>query len=152
MRRLLLAAMMFGAAQGAYAADMPDLPVLRGSLPDGLSTVRTVWQGYYVGGQASYGAVTSKPPATLNSDLNAAAPALGSASARGLGWGAFAGYNSQWDDVVIGIEGNYVHSGLDAFATSTNRGTKVTTPGIINVASTATNTTFLPRKFSIARA
>lgn len=120
MRRLLLAAMMFGAAQGAYAADMPDLPVLRGSLPDGLSTVRTVWQGYYVGGQASYGAVTSKPPATLNSDLSAAAPALGSASARGLGWGAFAGYNSQWDDVVIGIEGNYVHSGLDAFTTSTN--------------------------------
>src|SRR6478672_1504049 len=69
MRRLLLAAVIFGAAQGAYAADMPDLPVLRGSLPEGLSTVRTVWQGYYIGGQASYGSVTSKPSPSLNSDL-----------------------------------------------------------------------------------
>ena len=38
------------------------------------------------------------------------------------------------------------------FATRTKRGTKVTTPGIINVPSTATKMMFLPRKFSMARA
>ncbi len=32
MRRLVLAAAMFGMVFGAQAADMPDLPVLRGSV------------------------------------------------------------------------------------------------------------------------
>ena len=36
MRRLLLAAAMFGVVQGAQAADLPDLPVLRGAFPEGL--------------------------------------------------------------------------------------------------------------------
>ena len=38
------------------------------------------------------------------------------------------------------------------FATRTNSGTKVTTPGIISVAITARKTNFLPRKSSIASA
>jgi opacity protein-like surface antigen len=61
MRRFLLVAVMCGAASVAQAADMPDLPFLRGSLTDGLSG-KVNWQGYYVGGQASYGSPgTSKP-------------------------------------------------------------------------------------------
>ncbi len=53
MRRLLLAAVMFGAASGAQAADMPDF--LRGSVPaDRSLPPRINWQGYYVGGQGSY--------------------------------------------------------------------------------------------------
>lgn len=127
MRRLLLAAVICGAAQIAYAADMPDSSFLRGSLPEGLSTVRAVWQGFYIGGQASYGSVTSKPSPSLNSDLQDTLvppvgspspyprPVLDSASGRGTGWGAFFGYNSQWEDVVVGVEGNYIHSGLNAF-------------------------------------
>ena len=35
MRRFLLAAVMFGTAAGAQAADMPDLPILRGAFTDG---------------------------------------------------------------------------------------------------------------------
>ena len=54
MRRFVLAAMMFGAASGAHAADLPDLPVLRGSFPDGLSTTTRNWDGWYVGGQGGY--------------------------------------------------------------------------------------------------
>lgn len=129
MRRLLLAAVIFGAAQGAQAADMPDLPVLRGSLPDGLSTVRTVWQGYYVGGQAEYGSITSKPPSAINSDLQGTyiPPAglsynwqgLGPAHDNNTGFGGFAGYNSQWDDVIVGVEANYVHSQFRPLATGT---------------------------------
>jgi outer membrane immunogenic protein len=123
MRKLLLAAVIFGAAQGAYAADMPDLPVLRGSLPDGLSTVRTVWQGYYVGGQAGVGesdmnftGATRDVAARLLSGtaLESAGqvsswPLGGKSSIRGDGWGGFLGYNSQWDDVVVGVELNYMH-------------------------------------------
>ena len=55
MRRFLLVAVMCGAASVAQAADMPDLPFLRGSFTDGLSSARVNWDGFYVGGQASYG-------------------------------------------------------------------------------------------------
>jgi outer membrane immunogenic protein len=58
MRRFLLVALVCGAVTGAQAADMPDLPFLRGSFTDGLSTARVNWQGFYVGGQASYSSVT----------------------------------------------------------------------------------------------
>src|SRR3954452_16087620 len=34
---------------------------------------------------------------------------LGKQSARSSAFGAFAGYNSQWDDVVLGVEASYVH-------------------------------------------
>ena len=37
MRRFLLVAMVCGAVTGAQAADMPDLPFLRGSVTDGLT-------------------------------------------------------------------------------------------------------------------
>ena len=50
MRRFFLAAVMFGAATGAQAADMPDF--LRGSLPGGPAPTVN-WQGFYVGGQGS---------------------------------------------------------------------------------------------------
>ena len=38
MRRFLLVAVMCGAASVAQAADMPDLPFLRGSFTDGLTS------------------------------------------------------------------------------------------------------------------
>ena len=60
MRRLLLVAVMFGAASVAQAADMPDLPFLRGSFTEGLSASRPNWQGFYVGGQAGYGSSDAK--------------------------------------------------------------------------------------------
>jgi opacity protein-like surface antigen len=34
---------------------------------------------------------------------------LGKTSAHSKGYGAFAGYNWQWDDVVLGLEGSYLH-------------------------------------------
>src|SRR3974390_256213 len=53
MRRFLLLAMICGAVSGAHAADLPDMPILRGT--QGLSTPTVNWQGFYVGGQAGYG-------------------------------------------------------------------------------------------------
>lgn len=55
MRRLLLVAVMCGAVTGAQAADMPDLPFLRGSFTEGLSSSSVNWNGVYVGGHAAYG-------------------------------------------------------------------------------------------------
>jgi outer membrane immunogenic protein len=123
MRRLLLAAVMFGAVQGARAADLPDLPVLRGAFPEGLTAARANWQGYYVGGQAgvgrsdmNFGGSTRTIASQLLNGTGIEAgggvaewPLLGKASQSGNGWGGFVGYNSQWDDVVIGVELSYMH-------------------------------------------
>ena len=129
MRRFLLAAMMFGAVSGAQAADMP---FLRGAFTDGLTSSKVNWQGFYIGGQAGYGSSdenfngsTSNMIAALiaNNVIQEMGVSqwnlgLGKASARNSGFGAFAGYNSQWDDVVIGVEGSYLHGNFGGSATA----------------------------------
>jgi outer membrane immunogenic protein len=121
MRRFLLAVMIFGAVSGARGADMPDIPILRGT--QGLSSARVNWQGFYVGGQAGLGTsdmnfanVTQSLAAQLLFDTaidNAGGVSgwpLGSkTSTHGNGWGGFVGYNSQWDDVVLSAELSYMH-------------------------------------------
>jgi outer membrane immunogenic protein len=120
MRRLLLAAMMFGAASGAQAADMPDF--LRGSLPGGPAPTVN-WQGFYVGGQGSWGGSNmnfARGNDNLSTGLLAYSqlssidevPGLEKSSSTSAGFGAFAGYNWQWSDVVIGVEGSYLHQDL----------------------------------------
>ena len=122
MRRFLLVAVMCGAASVAQAADMPDLPFLRGSFTEGLSATSVNWQGFYVGGQVGYG--TSKmnftgstgpsrrahgPPEMSRSSEYRNGRLGQSADCTATGFGGFVGYNSQWDDVVIGLELNYMH-------------------------------------------
>jgi outer membrane immunogenic protein len=131
MRRLLIAAATFGSVSAAQAADMPDLPILRGAFTEGLTTTRVNWQGYYIGGQGDYGSITSKLPPGINGDMQSTfvPPAgvnynwqpLGQAHSINGGYGAFAGYNSQWDDVVVGVEANYLHGGFRAFSNSTGK-------------------------------
>jgi opacity protein-like surface antigen len=124
MRKLIIAAVMFGGVQGAQAADMPDLPILRGSFRDGVSSAPTIWEGFYIGGQAGYGSGDTKFKGS-NSDMTAGLVAntlVGSEtgvaswplsftnqSGHSEVYGGFAGYNSQWDDIVIGLEVSYVH-------------------------------------------
>ena len=139
MRRFLLAAVMFGAVSGAQAADMPDLPILRGAFTEGLTTTRVNWQGYYIGGQWGYGssdANFTRTPSTaplargllagtiIESEMGVSAwsPSnFGKVSRRSSGGGAFAGYNSQWEDVVIGVEASYLHGGFGASPTRSER-------------------------------
>jgi outer membrane immunogenic protein len=125
MRRFVLAMAMVGMACGAQAADLPDLPILRGSV-GGPRLVN--WAGFYVGGQAAYGASTTKLPASLNGDMQSTfTPPTGSYNWQPLGWasssatgyGAFAGYNWQWEDAVLGIEGNYLHNAIRSYSSST---------------------------------
>jgi opacity protein-like surface antigen len=44
--------------------------------------------------------------------------ALDNGHGNSTGYGAFAGYNSQWDDVVVGFEANYIHDGFRSVASS----------------------------------
>jgi opacity protein-like surface antigen len=108
-----------GTASVAQAADMPD--VLRGSFT--APVARTNWQGFYIGGQASYGAAdmdfTNSGQDLLKKLLNnvdveqqfniSSWPLQGKTSNQNSGFGGFAGYNAQWTDVVVGVELNYIH-------------------------------------------
>ncbi|KRR18376.1 hypothetical protein CQ14_29955 [Bradyrhizobium lablabi] len=123
MRRLLLVAVMCGAVSGAQAADMPDLPFLRGSFTEGLSRSTVNWGGAYVGAHASHGAAdmdfTNSGQDLLAKLLNnvdiesqfniSKWPLLGKAHMQNSGYGGFIGYNWQWTDAVVAIELNYTH-------------------------------------------
>jgi opacity protein-like surface antigen len=135
MRRFLLAVVMCGAAAGAQAADMPDLPALRGSFTDGLSRSSVNWQGFYIGGQGGYGA--SDASFGNNQAMTAAMLAntaiesqagvsqwelnLGKSTKQSSVYGAFTGYNWQWDDVVIGVEASYMHGSFGGDASASVR-------------------------------
>lgn len=108
-------------AQGAQAADLPDLsdlPVLRGGITE-LSHSTVNWQGAYVGGHVGYSSGTqdfSGATKSLNDfvfrntnlqDIGSNVSLLGKAHPSGTSFGGFVGWNSQWDDVVLGIEANY---------------------------------------------
>jgi outer membrane immunogenic protein len=113
-----------------------DLDVLRGSeevpaLPVGNPTF-TRWSGFYFGGDASYNysqanfSRATRPllafslrDLTLEEEVNPSSiPVLGKGSANAFGGGGFLGYNTQWQDLVIGIEGTYTHTNLNMTASS----------------------------------
>ncbi|MDX3972225.1 MAG: outer membrane beta-barrel protein [Bradyrhizobium sp.] len=114
-----MAAAMLGTVSAAHAADMPDLPVLRGGFTDGLSKTAHNWDGFYVGGNAGYttdatdfsqsvvgltnyifrDSVLQQP--TANWSL------LNKASTQGVNFGGFVGRNWQWYDAILGLEGTY---------------------------------------------
>ena len=129
MRRFLLTAVTCWIASGAWAAD---LPVLRGGFTDGLSTSSINWQGFYVGGQAGYGS-SDEHFTGSNADMIATLLdhnviqemgvsqwnlGFGGQSQRSAGYGAFAGYNWQWDDAVLGVEASYLHASFGGMASA----------------------------------
>lgn len=142
MRRLWLVAAMLGTVSAAHAADMPDLPILRGGFTDGLSSASVNWQGSYIGAQGGYGSSdenfngsTSKMMAALLADtliessmgVSSWNLGLGKASQRSSGYGAFVGYNGQWDDAVLGLEISYLHGSFGGTASASERRVSPTT-------------------------
>ena len=136
MRRLLLAAAMVGTVSAAHAADMPDLPILRGGFTDGLTSARPNWQGSYIGAQVGYGSSdenfngsTKNMMAALLADtlieqsmgVSQWNLGLGKASQRTTGYGAFVGYNAQWDDVVMGLEVSWLHGTFGGTTSASER-------------------------------
>ncbi len=158
MRRTVLAMALVAAAHGAQAADLPDLtdlPILRGGFRDGMNPGIPRWQGFYVGGQAAYGS-SDHSFNGATSDMTAQQLALttieneyqvsgwpvigGKVSHQSSAFGGFAGYNSQWDDVVLGIDASYMHGSFGASASGEMGRQFVTSDGInnnVNVTSSA---------------
>ncbi|MGE5156849.1 MAG: outer membrane protein [Gemmatimonas sp.] len=120
MRRLLLGMVLGVTMTGAQAAD---LPILRGSFTDGLTSSQVNWEGFYAGGQGGYGSSDENFSGTNTTILDALLDhnviqqmqvsqwnlGLGKQSARSSAFGGFAGYNWQWDDTVLGVEASYMH-------------------------------------------
>jgi len=131
MRKFGLAAAILGLL--STAAQAADLPVLRGGYTEGVLPSRSTWQGSYVGVQGGYGAADARMGSAnqaLLADVlrnSAVEQALQVSTwtfpqsdgfARSAVYGVFGGYNSQWDDVVLGLEASYVHGRFNALSTA----------------------------------
>jgi len=91
------------------------------------------WGGFYGGGQVGYGAsymhfsksgrgITAfDPNNTFTAPFGSVSSwvDLGTDNARAASYGGFIGYNWQWDDLILGFEGNYNHTKLFGSATAT---------------------------------
>jgi outer membrane immunogenic protein len=122
MRWVICALVVLMLPPGARAAD---LDALRGSQTVGPAYF-TNWSGFYFGGQFSYGngnanfsnatqpliAFSLRELALENEQAPSMWPVLGRTGADATGYGGFAGYNMQWQDLVLGTELNYTHSSL----------------------------------------
>ena len=139
---LLILLLILGIASPALASDY-DLPILRGSaqppapvLSVGPATF-TRWSGFYFGGNVSLGSATSDfSTATrplvefslqnLTLEEQAIIPRIFRSWQRGssvtAGGGAFLGYNTQWQDLILGVEATYTHTNLNTTASSTPLG------------------------------
>lgn len=137
MRFVLCSLMVLGIASPALAAD---LDVLRGSVPVvPVAPVTTVgpatftrWSGFYVGGdfsfnygQADFSGATQPLVALALQDTvvqqefqPSQLQALGNGANSAFGGGGFLGYNTQWQDLIVGVEANYTHTSLSMTATS----------------------------------
>lgn len=142
MRRLLLAAVMLGTVSVAHAADMPDLPVLRGSFTDGLSKTNHNWDGFYVGGHAGYSSDSSDFGQSVVGLTNyifrdsvlqeptSSWSLLSKTSTQGTHFGGFVGRNWQWYDAILSLEGTYSYfNNLKTASTGSNSLDIVNPPG-----------------------
>jgi len=136
MRRLVgVLSLLGGLLSPAFAADY-DLPVLRGSSqpPAPVVTVGpatfTRWSGIYFGGVVSYNNsnadfVDATAPlihfslrsTTLEQQAQPSTIAvLSKGSDNTVGGGAFFGYNTQWQDLILGVEATYNNTNLNTTA------------------------------------
>lgn len=131
MRSALAVVLAIGLVPAAQAADLFDMPILRGSSGPELGPPGYYrWDGFYAGVQAGYQAAkmnfgnsTGDMVAHIlrNTTLeNEARPSdwtvLPSTTTSGTSWGGFVGYNMQWENAVLGLELNYDRSGLNGSA------------------------------------
>jgi outer membrane immunogenic protein len=122
MRWVISALLVLGLVPRAFAADL-DLDVLRGSEPVG-PALYTNWTGFYVGGNVGYSdsnadfsgatqpsiAYVLRDTALENTSHPSELPVLGAADQSGLSYGGFFGYNTQWQDLMLGAEVNFQHT------------------------------------------
>jgi len=122
LRSLLCGVVLIGVAGEACAADMPDF--LRGSQTVMSAPNTRRWDGVYVGGQASYSMASTDFTTVVNAlvsfalrnsviqDQVANFTTLSKQETTNTGFGGFVGYNWQFDQAIVGVEGNYTHTSL----------------------------------------
>src|SRR5438132_184681 len=124
VRWVMCALAMVGLGRNALAAD---LDYLRGSsVVEPQYETYDRWSGFYIGAQAGYSNVqmdfTNAAASLIASILRVSTlesgghisqwPVLGRVDRRDVSWGGFMGYNSQWENVVLGVEANYNRANL----------------------------------------
>src|SRR3954451_24022653 len=117
LRRVAAAAVLsLPGLSAAQSADMPDFNSRFVGAPAPIG-----WEGMILGGQV---AVTNFNANFENTAIpSAALPLTGQQSTTGRQFGAFIGYNSQWDGVVLGAEAAY------------NKASKLSTSQTVGLAS-----------------
>jgi opacity protein-like surface antigen len=133
MCRRVCALLVFGLAVLGLAspACAQDYPFLRSSETVGPATF-TRWSGFYFGGQVGYGngnadfsnatqsvVASALRETTLEADFSVSTQLLGTANNSAPSFGGFVGYNSQWQDLIIGIEANLNRAAFSLNAPST---------------------------------
>lgn len=124
-RGLLLSTLLVsGANAGDYLRGaISDAPAYQAAPAPAASTVD--WSGFYVGGNASFntGRINTRGAGT-NLAMRAFSNLTVTDQIGGLahyqdgrdsagGFGAFVGYNMMWDDVVLGVEGEYARTAIE---------------------------------------
>ncbi|HYM98953.1 MAG TPA: porin family protein, partial [Aestuariivirgaceae bacterium] len=128
MRIAVCGFLMAALVQQAVAADAP-FPILRGTQTYEVGPPAYFrWEGVYGGVQAGAGTSNmnfSEAPnaiiahalrqSTLEAEFNVSKwPVLTGVDTRSPSVGGFIGYNTQFEDVVLGVEGNYNRTSLTA--------------------------------------
>jgi len=132
MRWVICALFALAVAPSAYAGDFD---ILRGMQPVGPSNFYN-WSGFYVGGQIGFGNATGDFSNATSSSIAyilrdtaleyefspSSYPVLRTANDDRMSFGGFVGYDTQWQDLVLGIEANYTQSQYSLNAPGTQIG------------------------------
>jgi len=144
MRKIFLSLLVMTAAGTAQGADL-DYDYLRGADYDPPPAVALIdWSGVYFGGHGGYTAGSfAQRKATqsalanyffardIESEFNVSGlVSFPGSRGRGASFGAFAGYNLQFGDTVVGLEADYTHTNQTTQSTySISRAYTTTTTG-----------------------
>jgi len=137
VRWVLCAVLLCAFAPSAAAQEFG--PALRGSESVG-QPIRPKWSGFYFGGDVAFGSgnanfsnATQSPLAyalrdtVVEADFNPSSwPLLGTATVQSSFVGGYAGYDTQWQDVILGAEITYAHPNVKATAPGTPMGRSFT--------------------------
>jgi outer membrane immunogenic protein len=138
MRWVICALVVLALTPTAFAQDADD--ILRGTDTVGPATF-TKWSGFYfgaqmgfAGGSANFANATQAPIAFALRDTEleesfapSSWPILGQATASKATYGGYAGYNTQWEDLVIGGELDYSTANISFVSPSAPIGREVST-------------------------
>ncbi len=145
----LLVVLGLGGLNSARAADL-DYDYLRGAEYDPAPAHVIDWSGVYLGGHGGYtstslgfgntaqGIVANHLRQTYLETEGSISTLLSSHASKrvnGTGFGAFAGFNAQFGEIILGIEADYTHFGVSGTFYDEIGRSKVTSDGYLNYAN-----------------